>query len=136
LKRKTQRAASAAEDQEEHDVLEMDLYYFREWHLEVINRYNIAKQKLVKFEEENASLKNALSWSVLLHMLSKDNSESDDDEVVTDLLQSMNTSPSPQAPSTEAPAVAAREDSPVEHSEAEEEEEKAEYEVKEEHYEK
>jgi RHS repeat-associated protein len=130
-KRRTRRAADAAETQEERDVLSMDLYYFRKFHLEVISKWKIAQQKLVKFDEQNASLREAWNWSVLSLVLSNDANESDDDDVFTEVLQSMAISPSPE-PSAQAAAVAAPENSTVLHSQAMDAEEKTE-EANEEH---
>jgi hypothetical protein len=126
-KRNLRRAADAVEAQEVRDELEMEFHHLREWHLDVINKYKLAQQELEKFD--NASLANAWKWSVLSLVLSSNDSESDDD-VMTDLVQSIAISPSP-APAAVAPA--AREDSPVHPSQAEEDDEKAEYEVKVQH---
>jgi hypothetical protein len=117
--------ADAAADPEEWKVLIIDAYYFEKWHDDVSRELEMAEEKLMEFDEENAQLVQAWSWSALSKAVS----------TATDLLQSMSTAPAPQASSTEA-ASATREESPIEHSETEEEEEKAEYEVKEEHHEK
>jgi hypothetical protein len=121
--------ADAAADPEEWKVLIIDAYYFEKWHDDVSRELENAEQKLAKFDEENASLSEMLRWSAFLLAVWPDEEESDDDDVATDLLQSMTTAPAPQGFSTEA-ASATREDSPIEHSETEEEEEKAEYEMK------
>jgi hypothetical protein len=132
LLRNTLYAADAAGDHEERETLMIDFYYFEKWHDDVSDRLEMAEEELEKFEQKNAILKQAWTWSVFVNAFSTNDEALDNDEVMTDLVQSIAISPSP-APSAEAPGVAAREDSPVHRSQAEEDDEKAEYEVKVQH---